>query len=398
MTWSGQAFRTARHADMTEPSLPFLPVVPGLQGFLRMYPLLLSLLGFFAVLVVPTSAQYFSCEGDGLADSGTGQRIPLSFVNDDFCDCENGADEFFTSACPGASFLCRGKYTYPHTIPSGQVRDGVCDCCDGEDEIGEPSVHCPDRCLEVAHESLAAKKVELEHYSIGLEATKGLGEAIRDKRTRAIDILRGYEKQLSPLSKQLNMLSEKIKEDGEEVELFKMQHRKLLPQFMYLKSIYQQMGQMINAKMGPGMRFAALFSLLFECFDYHYDERQYGIHGVEIDHYLIQFCPLLNITQTSLDNPSLPPGTTTGAEGTELEDQSKNEGTPAAKSSDLSGPTSQDEKEDEDNDEEKEDKTYVLGVFVGEPHDSNETSEYEESLALHEQRIDAELEVGSKFP
>lgn len=368
---------------------------PPLQGFLRMFPLLFSLIFISAIL--PVSAQYFSCEGDGVADSGSGQRIPLSFVNDDFCDCENGADEFFTSACPGASFLCRGRYTFPHTIPSGHVRDGICDCCDGEDEMGDPSVQCPDRCLELAFESLAAKKAELEEYIIGVEATKGLGEAIKEKRSRAIGMLRGYEGQLSSLSKHLNELNEQIKEDGEELGLLKMRHRKVLRHFMYLRSIYQQMGQMINAKMGPGMRFVALFTLLFDCFEYHYEERQYGIHGVDIDHYLIQFCPLRNITQTSLEDPSLLPGTMAGLEGAGPEDESESEGTPTAESSDSSsGPqsTTQDEGEDEGDDEEKEENTYVLGMFFGQPHDSNETSEYEESLALHEQRTDAELEVG----
>lgn len=43
----------------------------------------------------------FSC----LDKSG---KVPAAFLNDDYCDCEDGSDEPSTSACPGQQFHCSG--------------------------------------------------------------------------------------------------------------------------------------------------------------------------------------------------------------------------------------------------------------------------------------------------
>lgn len=80
------------------------------------------------------------------------KTIPLHFVNDDYCDCVDGADEPFTSACSGGItykeerkemyfFSCKlsstataslrgagaavGSISVP--LPPSRVNDGVCD-------------------------------------------------------------------------------------------------------------------------------------------------------------------------------------------------------------------------------------------------------------------------------
>ncbi|XP_022104572.1 glucosidase 2 subunit beta-like [Acanthaster planci] len=59
-------------------------------------------------------------------------KIPLSKVNDDYCDCPgDGSDEPGTDACPNGRFYCLHEKRF---IPSGKVNDGMCDCCDGSEE------------------------------------------------------------------------------------------------------------------------------------------------------------------------------------------------------------------------------------------------------------------------
>ena len=78
----------------------------------------------------------FTCDGSIV--------LPLSAVNDDYCDCEDGSDEPGSSACPNGRFWCANRITmgtaaYEHVLseflPSSRVNDGICDCCDGSDEI-----------------------------------------------------------------------------------------------------------------------------------------------------------------------------------------------------------------------------------------------------------------------
>lgn len=37
---------------------------------------------------------------------GDGQMISIEYVNDDFCDCKDGSDEFTTNACSNGIFFC----------------------------------------------------------------------------------------------------------------------------------------------------------------------------------------------------------------------------------------------------------------------------------------------------
>lgn len=77
------------------------------------------------------SDRQFTCQSSG-------QEIPSVHVNDDYCDCEDGSDEWMTSACPDTTFHCRSGYVIGRrgwkVIASHRVNDGICDCCDGSDE------------------------------------------------------------------------------------------------------------------------------------------------------------------------------------------------------------------------------------------------------------------------
>lgn len=83
---------------------------------------------------------HFSCDNDN-------KVLSLNKFNDDFCDCDDGADENRTNACINGKFYCSNRFYESQVISTSKVNDGFCDCCDGSDEF---SLGCPKTCLDLS--------------------------------------------------------------------------------------------------------------------------------------------------------------------------------------------------------------------------------------------------------
>ena len=96
------------------------------------------------------------------------KRIPMKYVNDDYCDCvETGADEPGTSACINGHFFCNNFGYRGKQIFSSWVNDGICDCCDGSDEWQmqeKGRIKCPNTCAQLAHEELKEVRIQKQKY------------------------------------------------------------------------------------------------------------------------------------------------------------------------------------------------------------------------------------------
>ena len=93
-------------------------------------------------------------EGSFVCRNGKG-KMPIGFFNDHYCDCPDGSDEPGTSACLNGRFTCPNRFAGPTrslpslspslSVSSSKVNDGFCDCCDGSDEWAHPTL-CTNTC------------------------------------------------------------------------------------------------------------------------------------------------------------------------------------------------------------------------------------------------------------
>ncbi|KAF2006918.1 glucosidase 2 subunit beta precursor [Amniculicola lignicola CBS 123094] len=142
--------------------------------------------------VGPEFAKFYKDPETFTCISNPSIKIPVSRLNDDYCDCPDGSDEPGTSACafisplspPSPSevtvgqfdealalpgYYCKNKGHIPSYIPFTNVNDGACDydlCCDGSDEweaVG--GLKCEDRCAKIGKEW--RKQDEARQKSLG---------------------------------------------------------------------------------------------------------------------------------------------------------------------------------------------------------------------------------------
>ena len=111
------------------------------------------------LLTITANAAFFGRQrkpevpAGGLACDGGYTAVPASYINDDYCDCADGADEPRTSACSGFTATKQFACADDRRIPASRVGDGVCDCCDGMDEVEGA---CEDTCAAAAEAAAAA--------------------------------------------------------------------------------------------------------------------------------------------------------------------------------------------------------------------------------------------------
>jgi len=134
--------------------------------------------------VDPARAARF--QGETFVCDGGAVSLPFSRVNDDYCDCADGADEPGTSACSNGSFHCRNRGHQPVNVPSSRVGDGVCDCCDGSDERAskKSGAACANTCAGAGASRRDALRRELSDHRAGLGKKATLINAAPAERKR----------------------------------------------------------------------------------------------------------------------------------------------------------------------------------------------------------------------
>ena len=107
-----------------------------------------AVLALITLSIIGYLTSFYKNHSEEEVDPRVTCKIPISKVNDDYCDCQDGSDEYLTSACshlPSVRFLCENKGYLPSLLHTSKVDDGICDCCDGSDEH---KIVCGNNCFE----------------------------------------------------------------------------------------------------------------------------------------------------------------------------------------------------------------------------------------------------------
>ncbi|KAG6613039.1 putative glucosidase [Phytophthora cinnamomi] len=165
-----------------------------------------------------SAASSFTCD-DGL------QRLELSRINDNYCDCADGSDEPGTSACShtAAVFHCANAGFFAADVPTSRVNDGVCDCCDGSDEYASGAGCAPD-CAARMESFRAGKKGLIEQVEAGLKDRVALAAEAQ----KLWDEQQQKQKEMEAAAASLRVMAEQLearKEQEEKLEREEKQSR-----------------------------------------------------------------------------------------------------------------------------------------------------------------------------
>jgi len=126
-------------------------------------------------------------------------QIPLSKINDDFVDCQDGSDEPGTSANSNGTFYCQNAGYIPQEIPKWSIGDSICDCCDGSDEILNKHIKCPNTCEKMQIERMELYSILFNGFSSGLKIKEARLKSGKAKLEDSRDKKKKLEQKISDL-------------------------------------------------------------------------------------------------------------------------------------------------------------------------------------------------------
>ena len=138
------------------------------------------------------------------------RKIPLSKLNDNYRDCDDGSDEPETPQGNWSNFYCQNNGYVPYYIPRWSVGDGICDCCDGSDEIHNKHANCPNTCSRLEDQRQKLIKELSVSYQSGIEEAENLKNKGLRQKADYIERLESIKSKISSVNSQIEQL-EKLK-------------------------------------------------------------------------------------------------------------------------------------------------------------------------------------------